>query len=449
MSMFSRLFGKAAPKTVDVEQNMLEAFRLGEAAGREQRLEALRLYAQVLQLQPARQVAWFNSGVIQSRLGNWQKAMLSFTHAEADPDLHIPAAFAKLKLKVENSGQLSDEDFPPEFRGDQRGALGVQGPCHNAANELRNRGYACRLEPKGESCSIHCQTPEGDYIIAVNDLLGTLFKNIYRKEGDKEINLNELQSLSVRDREIKTLDIGRLPFAQAPVSKLADGSSYRAARELAERKTGPHGWARSGRSFEEIAAQNTADAKRSGIEYISVTSVEQIAKANRTAGTFLACRLNGEPHAIAMPEKVDADTVATIQRTVQGGACIFRAEFFTQPDYPLVHIGLGLPVRYLEGSQVAFAVLENVANFLEANFQEWVESIETRHYTIVDVVAPDGHLVASGRTRLEPEIIAEVVEGVNQANAFLKTIPPARQNYTTAVARFFEQHPEPFIWSKS
>lgn len=437
----------AKEKEIDVDEAMKEAFRLGESVDNGERQEAIRIYAIVLQKSPALGVAWFNTGVIQSRMGNWQEAIRSFSQAQDDPDLRLVTAFAKLKLKDENGQQLSDADFPQEFRGEKRGALGVQGPCHNAANELRNRGYSCTLESKGESCSIHCHTGNGDYIIAVNDLLGTLFKNVYRKEGGKEINLDDVESLSETDQEIKRLEVGRLPIAQAPVLKVADGSQYRATREIAERKVGPHGWVRLGRSFDEVAEQNAADAKRSGIEYIQITSIEHIAKTNRVPGTFLACCLRGEPHALAMPEYVDTDCIPTIKRSVERSACVFRAEFFTQPEYPLVHIGLGLPVKFLEGSKVAFTVVENVANFVEANFQDWVKAIETKRYTMVDVVTQDGNLIASGRTTLEPIIISEIVEAVNKANTYLNMIPQGSQNYKTAVNRFFQQYPDPFIWS--
>jgi hypothetical protein len=434
-------------KTMNADEILKEAFRLGESVDREERLKAIQLYTEVLRNDPAIGVAWFNMGVIQSRMGDWQEALRSFAQQQNDPDLHLTAAFARLKLMVEKGQKLSDTDFPQEFRGEQRGALGVQGPCHNAANELRNRGYTCRVESKGESCSIHCHTANGDYIIAINDLFGTLIGNVYRKEGDKEINLIDAQSLSDTDREIKTLDVGRLPIAQAPVSQIPDATLYRAAREIAERRVGPHGWVRMGRSFDEVAEQNAADAKRAGIKYVQVTSVEQIAKSNCVSGTFFACCPRGEAHAVAMPANLDSNRIATIKQSVERGACVFRAQFFTQPEYPLVHIGLGLPVKFLEGSKVTFMILENVANFIEANFQDWVTAIEAKQYTLVDVVSPEGKLVASGRTNLDPKVILEIVQGVNKANSLLKTIPQGSLNYKIAVNRFFQEYPEPFIWS--
>jgi hypothetical protein len=447
MAIFSKLFGKPEVKDINIEETIREAFRSGESVDGSERRKSIQLYAEIVHKDPANHLAYFNLGVIQSRLGDRSAAIHSFAQAQSDGELELVASYAKLKLMVESGQQPSDADFPPEFHGDNRGALGVQGPCHNAANELRNRGYTCTLEAKGESCSIHCHNANGEYIIAVNDLLGMLMKNVYRKEGDKKVNLSDVAGLSETEREIKTLDIGPLPLAQAPVSKNPDIAHYRAAKEIAGRKVGQHGWVRAGRSFDEITAEKAADAKKVGMEFIQINSIEDIARANRVAGTFLACCLNGEPHAVAMPDNIAPDSIPTIKRAVEGGACIFRAEFFTQPQYPLVHIGLGLPARYLEGSKVAFIVIENVANFVEANFQEWVGAIEAKRYTNIHVVPTDGHPIASGRTNLDPKVISEIVECVNKANNYFKTIPQASQNYMTALNKFYEEYPEPFIWS--
>jgi tetratricopeptide (TPR) repeat protein len=447
MSILSRLFRKPQPIEAHLDEALKEAFRLGEAVDNATRRKAVQLYADIIRRSPSARVAWFNMGVIQSRMGNWQEAIRSFAQAQEEPDLRLATAFARLKLLVEKGQQLSDADFPQDFRGDKRGALGVQGPCQNAANELRNRGYKCTLEAKGESCSIHCDTGTGQYIIAVNDLLGMLMKNVYRKDGDKEVNLGDTESLSETDREIKTLDIGRLPLVQAPVSMVVEASRYREARQIAERKAGPHGWVRMGRSFDEIGKQNAADAARAGMEYHQVTSLEHIAKSNWVAGSFLACVLDGEPHALAMLETVQDSSKPTLKRAVERSACVFRAEYFAMPEYPLVHIGLGLPVQFMEGSKVAFAVVENVANFLEANFQDWVSAIEMEEYTLVDVFAPDFTLVASGRTNLDAKVIAEIVESVNKANRHFNTIAEGSRDYSKAVKAFYQQHPEPFIWS--
>lgn len=135
----------------------------------------------------------------------------------------------------------------------------------------------------------------------------------------------------------------------------------------------------------------------------------------------------------------------SVRPVVERSACVFRAEYFTMPEYPIVHIGLGLPVQFMEGSKVAFAVVESVANFLEANFQDWVSAIEMKEYTLVDVFAPNFTLVASGRTNLDARVIAGIVESVNKANRYFSKIRGGSRDYSRAVKAFYQQHPEPFI----
>jgi hypothetical protein len=51
--------------------------------------------------------------------------------AQNDAALQLVASFAKLKLMVENGQHPSDADYPQEFRGNNHGALGVQGELHS------------------------------------------------------------------------------------------------------------------------------------------------------------------------------------------------------------------------------------------------------------------------------------------------------------------------------
>jgi tetratricopeptide (TPR) repeat protein len=223
---------KSQPEEVNVAEALKEAFLLGEGFNMASLRKAVKLYADIVRRSPSVLIAWFNMGVIQSRMGNWKEAVLSFRQAEADNDLGLVASFAKLKPMVEKGQQPSDADFPEQFRGKNRGALGVQGACLNAANELRNRGYECTLEAKGGSCSIHCDTGRGKYVISVYDMYGGLFKNVWRMEGDKEINIGEDEPLNETDQEIENLEIGHLPLAQVPVSTVAEPLQYRAARQV-------------------------------------------------------------------------------------------------------------------------------------------------------------------------------------------------------------------------
>jgi len=71
----------------NLDEALKEAFRLGEAVDNAARRKAVQLYADIIRRSPSARVAWFNMGVIQSRMGNWQEAIRSFREAESDKDL--------------------------------------------------------------------------------------------------------------------------------------------------------------------------------------------------------------------------------------------------------------------------------------------------------------------------------------------------------------------------
>ncbi|MFB0556405.1 MAG: tetratricopeptide repeat protein [Dehalococcoidia bacterium] len=433
--------------SVRLGEVLKEAFRLGEVNDISARKKAIAMYQDVLSDCPEYYDAWFNLGVIQVRNGQWQDAIKPFSQAEQSPELKVVAAFARLKLLVDQGRQVEDADFPAEFRGDNRGALGVQGPCHNAANDLRNRGHPCTVEDKGESCSIVSIVGAAKYTIAVNDLMGVLMKNVFREEHGKSVSLGDVQNLSETDLIFGRLDVGRLPLVQAPILGALDGVTYGKLRSAAQRKTGPHGWTREGRSFEEVAAQNRADAMPHGVTMTQILNIEDIVRHNCRPGTSFACVLDDEPHTIVVLHEVMSEHIPTIKGAVDKGACVLRGEFFSIPEYPLVHMGLGIPVEFLDNNRVSFQIVDDVVNFVEANFQDWVAVIEAREYTMIHVYGPDYSHIASGRIKLETQVITGIVDAVNQANSAFKSIPLTVLDFQKATATFYEQHPHPFIWS--
>jgi hypothetical protein len=422
-----------------------QAFRLGEARDPVGRSKAIDMYRAVVSEYPSAYDAWFNLGVVQSRNGQWRAAVQSLGKAQESPEFRLLAAFGRLKLVVDNGGQVSDADLPEEFRGDKRGVLGVHGPCHNAANELRNMGYPCTVEGKGKSCSIVSVAGATKYTITLGDLNGLLLRNVFREERGKNVNLGDIEHLSQTDLLFGKLEVGRLPLIQTPIPGALDAATYSKLRSAASRSRGPHGWTREGSSFDEVAALKKTDAARHGIEFIQVLSVEDIARRNCQPGVVFLCVLDGEPHAVAVLREVRDEHTATIRRSV--GACILRAEFFSMPEYPIVHIGLGIPVEYLGETQVRLAIVDNLVDFMEANFQDWVNAVEAKGYTAMHVYGPEFSHIATGRKALEAEIVASLVGALDRANAACEKIAETALDFKKAGTRFYEQHPDPFIWS--
>jgi hypothetical protein len=232
---------RAEGAEMDIRAAMGAAFAAGESPDPQERKKAIQAYADVVERDPTNHVAQFNMAVVLSRVGNWRQAVRIFEQAQHDPELYMVAAYAKLRLMIENGQEPADADLPPEFRGDKRGILGVQGACCNVANELRNRGYTCTLEPDNRVCFINCQTPAGDYMISVKDWSGILLWKTDRVKGDMAYAIDSSKRLSKTDRELSTIEISILPLAQLPVPRGTEASDRPVDREAAEAKTGVHG----------------------------------------------------------------------------------------------------------------------------------------------------------------------------------------------------------------
>jgi tetratricopeptide (TPR) repeat protein len=194
-----------------------EAFRLGESAQLADQKAAATRYKAITEQYPGCYVAWYNLGILQAKIGRWKEALAAFSKALEAPKLRTAAAYGMLRLR--SFTDVGDGAFPEEFRGENIEALGVQGPCHNAANALRNRGYACSVHPSGLSgCRLSVKADRAKYTILLYDVAGVLIKNVFREEKGRSYNLLEEVYITKLDAEMLNLNIGRLGFVQSPVT---------------------------------------------------------------------------------------------------------------------------------------------------------------------------------------------------------------------------------------
>jgi hypothetical protein len=90
---------------------------------------------------------------------------------------------------------------------------------------------------------------------------------------------------------------------------------------------------------------------------------------------------------------------------------------------------------------------------IQADYQDWVAAIEAKAYTHVIAYGPDLRKLASGRARLDPPAIQGIIQAVSAANETLRgrhlgSLQDMNRDFSKAVARFFEMHPQPFLSSE-
>jgi len=196
-----------------------------------------------------------------------------------------------------------------------------------------------------------------------------------------------------------------------------------------------------------MVSQRKAEAAQGGINLVEVYDFEYIAKSNWAPGTILCYALAGKPHAIAMVHEVQANYLPLIQNYVALGACRLRGKFFQMPEYPLVYLGLGANNRFIDDASNKYAIFESVMNFVEANFQDWVNALEAKEFTILHLMGPDRRHIVTGHVNVDTQVIASIVDAVNRANSAFETSREIAWSFDKAMTRFFQQHPEPLLWS--
>lgn len=212
-------------------------------------------------------------------------------------------------------------------------------------------------------------------------------------------------------------------------------------------RAGSHKWVRQGRSFAEMVSQRKTEAAQGGINLVEFYNFEDIAKSNWAPGTILCYALAGKPHAIAMVHEVQTNYLPLIQNYVALGACRLRGKFFQMPEYPLVYLGLSANIRFIDDASNKYAIFESVVNFVEANFQDWVNALESKEFTILHLMGPDRRHIVTGHVNVDTHVIASIVDAVNRANSAFETSRETAWSFDKALTRFFQQHQEPLLWS--
>jgi hypothetical protein len=208
---------------------------------------------------------------------------------------------------------------------------------------------------------------------------------------------------------------------------------------------GPHGWIRRGLSYEEAVEKRRAEMP-AGVKFHQVVDLDGLA-AKAGAGNFCVCALGGQmAFALGCLEPADED-LPFIQRMIQDGKLFVKSTLYSYPEYPLVYIRMFVPSAPPESpTKMRGELLECLADYTEANFQEWVVAVCAAGKFTVNIRRPDGSALAKGLVQLEGHFTDDLLKAMNKADAELRRIPEERRSPQAASASFYDDHPVGFLF---
>lgn len=142
------------------------------------------------------------------------------------------------------------------------------------------------------------------------------------------------------------------------------------------------------------------------------------------------------------------DDLTTFRNNIEGGKMFLRSCFHKYPQYPLIHLSIMLPLdKAADLTNVRATVVEQVVNYVNADFQDWVHGLCKTRKTLIHIYRPDQQRLATGTVNVDhdPSFVNDLVQAMNDAEAALQKIAVSKRDYSAAVKQFFRDHPEPFF----
>jgi hypothetical protein len=155
------------------------------------------------------------------------------------------------------------------------------------------------------------------------------------------------------------------------------------------------------------------------------------------------CLIKDEPHMVAVLPETTGEQESVIKQAVP--ACLFRCELHLLSEYPIIHLGLGIPSQILGPSKIHFSIVDTTSNFQNGNFQSWANAVKRACGTFLHIYGPDHRQIASGQLNLPAEIVTDVGEAVARSKQAVKGKSTSPASFRNASQKFYEQHPAPYI----
>jgi HEAT repeat protein len=210
---------------------------------------------------------------------------------------------------------------------------------------------------------------------------------------------------------------------------------------------GTHGWIRQGKTLMEIANEKQARMEAQfgkKINYEALITYYELIQ-NNEPGIFTMYAIDRKAYIIAKMQPPPSLVADIFKSNIQSGNVIFVSSCHIYPTYPMTYLRIFVPLDAGSLENVKGAIIESPTDFTNANFQEWVSTLEAAKKTMLLVYDEKGNILVEGNINIKEEIINKVVHTVDQANIALVAIPKEQRDFHSASQAFFRDHPNPFI----
>lgn len=204
-------------------------------------------------------------------------------------------------------------------------------------------------------------------------------------------------------------------------------------------------WIRLGKTYEEKDAEYAAKLGPN-VKLTRVISWTDFIKDNEV-GTFTVCVLKGESHLIARAVVLEND-IKILSDKIKTGHIILRTSFYPYPTFPVIYNRVFIIVsNEPKTNNLKGILLESLTNFAEANFQQWAITLRGTKRLFLHVYNKTNDELACGEVEIDPEVTDMVINAIDKANEYFKSIPEEKHNFKEAAQSFFQNYPEPFLFS--
>lgn len=208
-----------------------------------------------------------------------------------------------------------------------------------------------------------------------------------------------------------------------------------------------HRWIREGKTLSESAKekQDRVEARLGVNVKIETLGIYYELIQNNEPGSFSMYAIDGKAYIIAKMGPPPSDVENIFRNNIKSGHVVFVSSCHTYPTYPMTYLRIFVPLGAGPQGTAKGPIIESPTNFTNANFQEWVCTLEATKKTMLLVYDENGNVIAEGSIDMEDEIINKMVGDVDQANIALSAIPKEQRDFLGASQMFFRDHTQPFL----